>query len=135
LPSVGWNGPSSERETISASRYDRLRQWDGRTRFTKLSLAGGMTFRPVHRGGNDLGLRDNYRDHRNPREIHNVTDVRRPSMPERAPSKSVISATVLVLAAMLLIAVLYTINPVHRQIVASPHAFIPATGRVEWRDR
>jgi hypothetical protein len=42
----------------------------------------------------------------------------------------------LILAAMLLIAVLYAINPVHRQIVASPHASIPTTGgRVEWRDR
>jgi hypothetical protein len=37
---------------------------------------------------------------------------------------------------MLLIAVLYSIDPVHRQSVASSHAFIPATGgRVEWRDR
>jgi len=50
-------------------------------------------------------------------------------------SRSVIPAAVLVLAAMLLIAVLYSIDPAHRQIVASPHAFLPATsGRVEWRD-
>ena len=61
-------------------------------------------------------------------------------MSERFPSRSVIPAAVLILAAMLLLAVLYTINPVHRQIVASPHASIPTTGpttggRVEWRDR
>jgi len=71
-----------------------------------------------------------------PAAIHNVAIVRRPLMSERAPSKAVIPATVLILAAMLLIAVLYTINPVRRQIVASPHTFIPATGpKVEWRDR
>jgi hypothetical protein len=57
-------------------------------------------------------------------------------MSERAHSRSVIPAAVLILAAMLLIAVLYTIDPVHRQIAASPHAFIPTTGgRIEWRDR
>ena len=56
-------------------------------------------------------------------------------MSERV-SRSVIPAAVLVLAAMLLIAVLYSINPANRQIVASPHAFTPTTGgRVEWRDR
>jgi hypothetical protein len=57
-------------------------------------------------------------------------------MSERARSRAVIPVAFLILAAMLLIAVLYTINPVHRQIVTAPHAFIPATGaRVEWRDR
>jgi len=57
-------------------------------------------------------------------------------MSERAHSRSVIPAAVLILAAMLLIAVLFTINPVRRQIAASPHAFIPTTGgRIEWRDR
>ena len=57
-------------------------------------------------------------------------------MSERAPSRSVIPAAVLILAAMLLIADLFTINPVHRQVTASPHPFIPTTGgRIEWRDR
>jgi hypothetical protein len=57
-------------------------------------------------------------------------------MSEHAPSRSVIPAAVVILAAMLLISVLYAINPATRQISASPHAFIPATaGRVEWRDR
>lgn len=52
------------------------------------------------------------------------------------PLESGHSSGILNLAAMLLIAGLYTINPVHRQIVTAPHAFIPATGaRVEWRDR
>ena len=56
-------------------------------------------------------------------------------MSERGP-RSVIPAAFFILAAMLLMAVLYAINPVHHQIIASPHAFIPATGGgVEWRDR
>lgn len=56
-------------------------------------------------------------------------------MSERAP-RSIIPAAVFILAAMLLIAVLYAIDPVHHQIIVSPHAFISATGgRVEWRDR
>jgi hypothetical protein len=40
--------------------------------------------------------------------------------------------TVLVLVAMLLIAVLYTINPVNRQSVGPQHAFLP-TG-TEWSE-
>jgi hypothetical protein len=56
-------------------------------------------------------------------------------MSERGP-RSIIPAAVFILAAMLLIAVLYAINPVDRQITASPQAFLPTTGeRIEWRDR
>jgi hypothetical protein len=55
-------------------------------------------------------------------------------MSEREPTKPTIPAVVTLLAAMLLIAVLYTINPVRRQTVAP--AFSPAaTASVEWRDR
>ena len=56
-------------------------------------------------------------------------------MSEREPSKAAIPAAVTLLAVMLLIAVLYTINPVRRQTVAPHHAFIPATNSAEWRDR
>jgi hypothetical protein len=56
-------------------------------------------------------------------------------MSERARSRAVIPVAFLILAAMLLIAVLYTINPVHRQIVTAPHAFSATGARVEWRDR
>jgi len=56
-------------------------------------------------------------------------------MSEREPAKTKIPAVVTLLAAMLLIAVLYTINPARRQTVV-PHAFSPAaTASVEWRDR
>ena len=57
-------------------------------------------------------------------------------MSEREPSKAVIPALVALLAAMLLIAVLYTINPVRYHTVAAEHAHMPgATASVEWRDR
>ena len=57
-------------------------------------------------------------------------------MSERAHLRAAVPVAVVILAAMLLIAVLYTVNAVRRQIVASPHTFISATGpRVEWRDR
>jgi hypothetical protein len=47
-------------------------------------------------------------------------------------SRGVIPGAVLVLVAMLLIAVLYTINPVNRQTVGQRHAFLP-TG-TEWSE-
>jgi hypothetical protein len=56
-------------------------------------------------------------------------------MSERELGKTKIPAVVTLLAAMLLIAVLYTINPARHESVA-PHAFSPAaTASFEWRDR
>jgi hypothetical protein len=54
-------------------------------------------------------------------------------MPQPGSSRGIIPGAVLVLVAMLLIAVLYAINPVNRQTIGPQHAFLPAG--TEWSER
>jgi len=54
-------------------------------------------------------------------------------MPQPGSTRGVIPGAVLVLVVMLLIAVIFTINPVNRQIIGPRHAFLPAG--TEWSER
>ena len=60
----------------------------------------------------------------------------------RTPRPTVLPAGIAILAAMVLLGVLYALDPVHRHGEGSPGVFLPANAAlpanartVEWRDR
>ena len=57
-------------------------------------------------------------------------------MSVREPPRTPIPTALLLLVAMLLIATVYSVNPVHRRSHVTSQEYLPASaGRIEWRDR